>query len=67
MMQSILRVSLEEDAYVGFGWSKNAIETAIYNNYCAKWRWLVTEAAERRHQYPPLATYTEVSNCFSIY
>ena len=26
-----------------------------------------TEAAKRRSKYPPLATDTEVSNCFSTY
>ena len=42
----------------------------INNSYSAKWRWLVaivTEAAKRRGKSPPLATDTEVNNCFSIY
>ena len=42
----------------------------IINNYSPKWRWLVVDiyrATKRRGKYPPLATDTEVNNCFSIY
>ena len=42
----------------------------IINNYSPKWRWLAVDiyrAAKRRGKYPPLATYTEVNSCFSIY
>ena len=38
-----------------------------YNNYSPKLGWLVvtfTEAAKRRGKKPPLATDTEVNNCF---
>ena len=42
----------------------------LYNDYSPKWRWLVVNiyrAAKLRGKYPPLATDTEVNNCFSIY
>ena len=46
------------------------INLSIYNNYSPKWRRLVLDiyrAAKQRGKYPPLATDTEVNNCFSIY
>ena len=45
-------------------------EPLIIKNYSPKWRWLAVDiyrAAKRRGKYPPLATDTEVSNCFSIH
>ena len=46
---------------------------SIYNNeyyhyYSLKWRWFVVDiyqAEKWRSKYPPLATHTEVSSCFS--
>ena len=46
------------------------INLSIHNNYSPKWRRLVVtiyRAAKQRGKYPPLATDTEVNNCFSIY
>ena len=43
--------------------------TEINNNYLLRWRWIVMvyRAAKRQGIYTPLATNTEVNNCFSIF
>lgn len=49
-----------EDRY---GFQNITIIHRSEGGYCEKF----TEAAKRRSKYPPLASDTEVSNCFSTY